>query len=581
MSDRQKGLVDAVNRFFPGSEHRYCVMHLYSNFKQNYRGLALKGILFKAAMSSRVVDLQKATIVKILEELKKRASDFFAHWNGEDQFEIENGIGTRFKVHLTEKTCTCRRWDLTGIPCVHAISGIFYLGKNPEDFVDNCYSRNTFLRSHSHMMKAINDSEMWPEVDVQSLVPPVIEKMPGRPRKHNRRKDPDEGKRDSGRPSQGGRPLTLGKKGVKMTCSYCGQKNHNVRGCPSKKNENNQKEKEKDEQTGVTMNNEPNGNSQASASVGPQQMGHASVGPQQMGPQRMGPQQMGPASEGPNQMSPASVNPDQMGPQQMGPDQMGPQQMGPDQMGSQQMDPDQMDIDPGLEEIYSVIDEFDASLPNNEQPLARPPQRNVRNTSEIKNAMKTTQIEKRIIRSASTSIEKSQTLIKNTREVSTKKELAKSITVTGPTTRSNKNINSTSATNSKASKSIDKVTGNEKIVHTQNSQTTKDVQSTKRTLGLKRKLDVRKMPQSQGQTSNSAHEVDKPIWRPPGRSLTDARSFSRMFGGGFMISGGGIVHRPDPSIVRSEGTERRSEGTVTRSAGIVRSEEETPVCRQQ
>ncbi|CAA0815794.1 Unknown protein, partial [Striga hermonthica] len=267
MSDRQKGLVDAVNGFFPGSEHRYCVMHLYSNFKQNYRGLALKGILFKASMSSRVVDLQMAMdemksrddkafqwlaqvppchwsrshfsthsksdilynnysesfnsmilsarkkpilellehvrlilmkrlherrdqmlkydgvicpkIVKILEELKKRASDFFAHWNGEDQFEIENGIGTRFKVHLTEKTCSCRRWDLTGIPCVHAISGIFYLGKNPEDFVDNCYSRNTFLRSHSHMMKAINDSEMWPEVDVQPLVPPVIEKMPG------------------------------------------------------------------------------------------------------------------------------------------------------------------------------------------------------------------------------------------------------------------------------------------------------------------------------------------------------------------------------------------------------------------
>ncbi|GER50160.1 glutamyl-tRNA(Gln) amidotransferase subunit B [Striga asiatica] len=345
-------------------------------------------------------------------------------------------------------------------------------------------------------------------------------------------------------------------------------KNHNVRGCPSKKNENNQKENER---------NEP---SQASA--------------QQMGPASVGHDQMGSASVGHDQMGSDQMDPDQMDPDQMGFDQMGHDQMGPQQMGSDQMGPQQMDNDPGLDEIYSVIDEFDAfdaSLPNNEQPLARPPQSKRSNTSEKKKAMKTTQSRERTTRSANTSIETSQTLIKKTREVSTQKELAKSITVTGPTTRSKKNINSTSTTNSKASKSIDKVTGTEKIVHTQNSQTTKDVQSTKKTLGLKRKLDVRKMSQSQGQPSNSAPEVDKPIWRPPGRPVTDVSSFSRMFGGGYMISGGGIVVRPDQSIVRSEGNVRsegavrseanvRSEGAV-RSEKIVRSEEEVPICKQQ
>ncbi|GER25215.1 transposon protein [Striga asiatica] len=276
-----------------------------------------------------------------------------------------------------------------------------------------------FVGNSQSSEERISQENAFVEVDVQPLVPPVTEKMPGRPRKHNRRKDPDEGKRDSGRPSQGGRPLTLGKKGVKMTCSYCGQKNHNIR----------------DEQGGVNqMINDPNGPSQAFASVGPERMDPASVGP--------------------DQMDPASVGPDQM-------------------------DPASMDNDPDLEDIYSVIDEFDAfdaSLPNNEQPLARPPQSKRRNTSpqrtrsktsEKQNAMKTTETQVR-------SIEKSPALTKRTRE------------------------------------SIDKVTGIEKIVHTQNSQTTKDVHSTKKNLGLKRKLDLRKMSKSQGQTSTSAPEDDRP-----------------------------------------------------------------------
>lgn len=32
MSDRQKGLINAVNALFPDSQHRFCVRHLYQNF---------------------------------------------------------------------------------------------------------------------------------------------------------------------------------------------------------------------------------------------------------------------------------------------------------------------------------------------------------------------------------------------------------------------------------------------------------------------------------------------------------------------------------------------------------------------
>ncbi|CAA0831048.1 Ubiquinol-cytochrome C reductase hinge protein [Striga hermonthica] len=38
---------------------------------------------------------------------------FICHWNGEDQFEVDGSSG-RFRVHMGEKSCTCRKCDLTG-----------------------------------------------------------------------------------------------------------------------------------------------------------------------------------------------------------------------------------------------------------------------------------------------------------------------------------------------------------------------------------------------------------------------------------------------------------------------------------
>ncbi|XP_012833671.1 PREDICTED: uncharacterized protein LOC105954545 [Erythranthe guttata] len=59
MSDKQKGLIDAVETLMPNCEHRFCVMHLYSNFKLSHRRLALKNILWNAARASRVVDFER------------------------------------------------------------------------------------------------------------------------------------------------------------------------------------------------------------------------------------------------------------------------------------------------------------------------------------------------------------------------------------------------------------------------------------------------------------------------------------------------------------------------------------------
>ena len=52
MSDKQKGLINAVEELFPESEHRYCVRYMWQNFQQHFKGDILKNQLWKIARSN-------------------------------------------------------------------------------------------------------------------------------------------------------------------------------------------------------------------------------------------------------------------------------------------------------------------------------------------------------------------------------------------------------------------------------------------------------------------------------------------------------------------------------------------------
>ncbi|KAK3185127.1 hypothetical protein Dsin_032413 [Dipteronia sinensis] len=52
ITDKQKGLIDAIRELFPHSGHQFCVNHFYNNFKASHRGLMLKQLLWGAAKST-------------------------------------------------------------------------------------------------------------------------------------------------------------------------------------------------------------------------------------------------------------------------------------------------------------------------------------------------------------------------------------------------------------------------------------------------------------------------------------------------------------------------------------------------
>jgi transposase-like protein len=67
MSDKQKGLINAVKAVFPESEHRFYVRHMRQNFQQKFRGDALKNQLWRIERSNTVARFEEnMAYIKVL-----------------------------------------------------------------------------------------------------------------------------------------------------------------------------------------------------------------------------------------------------------------------------------------------------------------------------------------------------------------------------------------------------------------------------------------------------------------------------------------------------------------------------------
>jgi hypothetical protein len=103
-------------------------------------------------------------------------------------------VGEREKqyiVDMRKKECECRRWQLTGIPCQHAISGLRHERIPSETVVHECYSVQSFHRAYETIIIPCKDMATWEKVNGSQVLPPVYEKKVGRPPK-SRRKQPHE-----------------------------------------------------------------------------------------------------------------------------------------------------------------------------------------------------------------------------------------------------------------------------------------------------------------------------------------------------------------------------------------------------
>ncbi|WMV55026.1 hypothetical protein MTR67_048411 [Solanum verrucosum] len=112
---------------------------------------------------------------------------------------------------------------LKGIPCAHAVAAIYFMKCVPLDYIDNCYSKATYLRTYANVLQPVTNMEMWHVSTNPTAAPPEIKSIPGRPSKLR--------KKEAGESKKSGK---LPRTGLAMTCSNCNVRGHNKRGCPQR-----------------------------------------------------------------------------------------------------------------------------------------------------------------------------------------------------------------------------------------------------------------------------------------------------------------------------------------------------------
>ncbi|CAN6708047.1 unnamed protein product [Malus baccata var. baccata] len=141
--------------------------------------LLMKRIQMKRdIMVNKVGDLYPK-IKKKLEEAKIQSGRCIAQWLGGAKFQVDAGKGKQYVVDLVKKTCSCRKYGLTRIPCNHAIAVINFKKKKPKDYVNAYYSKARYLEVYSHLVMLMNGMSLWEETENPPILPPTYTRQPG------------------------------------------------------------------------------------------------------------------------------------------------------------------------------------------------------------------------------------------------------------------------------------------------------------------------------------------------------------------------------------------------------------------
>lgn len=135
-------------------------------------------------------------------------------------FETRSAYAS-YCVDLQSWYCTCRLWELSGIPCVHAIAAMYFNQQNPEDFISPWFSTERFKSSYSTFLQPLNGSNLWPTTSYDKPLPPVSRRMPGRPAVNRKRHATE---KDS-------------KSRRTVKCNNCQEYGHNKKSCKNPQKE--------------------------------------------------------------------------------------------------------------------------------------------------------------------------------------------------------------------------------------------------------------------------------------------------------------------------------------------------------
>ncbi|GKB84735.1 mutator type transposase [Tanacetum coccineum] len=169
---------------------------------------------------------------KLFESIKYKATFYTVLWNGGTKYQASGLYEDQCVVDMEEKNCSCRKWELTGMPCKHSVAVINEMTITnvdvgvPESWVHSSYWVSTWAKQYSYTINTINGRNLWSKhPSPYIIIPPKIHPQIGRPPKSKKK---SAGEISSQKMSANGKLSRVGKS---VTCGKCEMKGHNKTSC--------------------------------------------------------------------------------------------------------------------------------------------------------------------------------------------------------------------------------------------------------------------------------------------------------------------------------------------------------------
>ena len=161
-------------------------------------------------------------ILKKLDKFTEWSVGAFVQLSADGLYHVRTSeIEKEYTVDIKKKICDCRRWQLSGIPCHHAIACCRFDRIEVESLVHSCYKIESYMQAYGYNLVPLRAQAYWQKMNGVHVFPPLYTKVMGRP-KTNRKKSPEE------KEKKGNTVVT--RHGITMHCGICGKADHNKKG---------------------------------------------------------------------------------------------------------------------------------------------------------------------------------------------------------------------------------------------------------------------------------------------------------------------------------------------------------------
>ncbi|XVE54582.1 hypothetical protein DITRI_Ditri03aG0093200 [Diplodiscus trichospermus] len=134
---------ECFNSWILGARHKPIITML-----KDIRIQAMTRITTNKTFVDRWYNKWSPTSMPMLADNKELASGCRIIFNRDGGYEIREG-DNKHTVLLDRNSCTCRAWDLTGIPFHHAIYALYLSKIDPTSRISQYYHRSTYTVSYT------------------------------------------------------------------------------------------------------------------------------------------------------------------------------------------------------------------------------------------------------------------------------------------------------------------------------------------------------------------------------------------------------------------------------------------------